>query len=105
MGIFDMLKTAGIEEGVQRFREAGNAVLLDVRTRQEYMQGHIPGSINLPLQQIEDAEDEIEKDAKLFVYCLSGGRSSQATEMLRDMGFADVCNIGGIEGYRGELER
>jgi len=105
MGLFDFLKTADINEGVRRFAQQEGAVLLDVRTRQEYGAGHIPGSINLPLQQLEDAQDILPaKEAPVYVYCLSGGRSRQAASLLRDMGYENVSNIGGISSYRGKLE-
>ncbi len=49
MSIFDFFTGSDINEGVKQFREHKNAVLLDVRSKEEYAAGHIPGSINIPL--------------------------------------------------------
>ncbi len=80
--------------------------LLDVRTPEEYRSGHIPGSINLPLDRVEDIEAVApEKQEKLFVYCLSGGRSARACGALAAMGYTDLTDLGGITGWAGPLER
>lgn len=106
MGLFDFFKMADINEGVETFRKTDGAVLLDVRTVEEYAQGHIPKSVNLPLSEIGNiahiAED---KATPIFVHCLSGARSSQAEGALKYMGYTAVQNIGGINSYRGEIER
>ena len=79
--------------------------LIDVRTRAEYRQGHIPGSENLPLDQIADLRDQIpDRQTKIFVYCLSGGRSQSACVQLTQMGYTNVSNIGGITQWPGEIE-
>ena len=88
------------------FQEAKGAVLLDVREPEEYAQGHIPRSKNVPLSVINQVgKVEPDKNTPLYVYCLSGGRSSQATAMLVRMGYTAVKNIGGISGYSGKVER
>ena len=106
MGIFDLFKRADIDRGVEEYREKSGAVLLDVRTREEYTQGHIPGSKNLDVQSIQKAPDFFpDRSIPLFVYCHSGMRSGQAVFMLKYMGYTDVTNIGGIADYHGEIER
>lgn len=107
MGIFDFLKGADINGGVEEFKNTENAVLLDVRTTDEYKGGHIGGSINIPLHILEAKVGEKIKDknTNLFVYCLSGGRSGQAASLLKSMGYTNVKNIGGIGGYKGRIER
>ena len=106
MGFFDFLKGTDIHQGVEEFRRTPNAVLLDVRTPQEFWAGHIPGSSNLPLDCIEGAELVIgEKDRPVYVYCHSGNRSRQAAALLKQLGFTRVKNIGGIAGWKGEVER
>ena len=106
MGLLDFLKGPDIDQGVKRFGETPGAVLLDVRTPEEYAQGHIPGSQNLPLQEVVLAGEVVpQKDTPLFVYCLSGARSRQAVATLRQMGYFAVTNIGGISSYHGKVER
>ena len=106
MGFFDFLKQPDIHQGVEQYNATPGAVLLDVRTPQEYAQGHIPGSKNIPLQTLHDAEGAIQdKGTPLYVYCQSGARSSQAASLLRQMGYTNVTNIGGIAAWRGKVER
>ena len=105
MGIFDFFKQPDINQGVQEFKNAAGAVLLDVRTPQEYREGHIPGSQNVPLQQLDNIEEVTEnKDTVLYVYCRSGARSRQAVSLLQAMGYTSVRNIGGIAAYSGKVE-
>ena len=105
MGFFDFLKQPDVNQGVNDYRNAPDAVLLDVRTVQEYNEGHIPGSKNVPLQTIDKVASVAEnKDTALFVYCYSGARSRQATAMLQNMGYTNVRNIGGIAAYQGQVE-
>ena len=106
MGFFDFLKQPDINKGVMAYRDTDGAVLLDVRAPQEYREGHIPGSKNVPLQQLDKIGSVAEnKDIPLFVYCYSGGRSRQAASMLQYMGYTNVQNIGGITAYSGKVER
>ena len=106
MGFFDFLKAPDMNEGLKRFSATPGAVLLDVRTRSEYAGGHIPGSRNIPLQEIQKAPSVIpRKDTPLFVYCYSGARSRQAVNRLQKMGYTNVTNIGGISAYSGKVER
>ena len=105
MGIFDFFKQPDINQGVQEYKNAAGAVLLDVRTPQEYQEGHIPGSHNMPLQQLDKVEEVTEnKDTVLYVYCRSGARSRQAVSLLKHMGYTNVHNIGGIAAYSGKVE-
>jgi rhodanese-related sulfurtransferase len=105
MGIFDFFKQPDINQGVQEYKNAAGAVLLDVRTPQEYQEGHIPGSQNMPLQQLDKVEEVTEnKDTVLYVYCRSGARSRQAVSLLKHMGYTNVHNIGGIAAYSGKVE-
>ena len=106
MSFFHFFKQPDINQSVNDYRNIPNAVLLDVRTPQEYREGHIPGSKNIPLQTIDKASSMIKnKNTSLFVYCYSGARSRQATSMLQRMGYTNVKNIGGIASYSGKIER
>ena len=106
MGFFDFLKQPDINKGVANFRNTEGAILVDVRTPQEYRDGHIPESKNVPLQSLEEMEGVV-KDPKtpVFVYCYSGARSRQAAAMLGRMGYSSVKNIGGIADWKGEVEQ
>ena len=106
MNLFNMFKRADINAGVDKFRNTPNSILIDVRTKEEYESGHIDGSINIPLQNIYSVQTVIaDLDKPIFVHCLSGTRSAQATSVLKSMGYRSVENIGGISGYRAEIVR
>ena len=82
-----------------------NAQLLDVREADEYAGGHIPGAKNAPLQALRNVADEIDLDTPLYIYCQSGGRSFKAATVLRGVGYTNVTDLGGINRYKGELEK
>lgn len=106
MNFFDFFKSADINQGLREYESAAGAALLDVRTPEEYREGHIPGSRNIPLQSLDKTEQVIDnKDTPIFVYCYSGSRSHQAAGFLEKMGYTNVKNIGGIAAYRGKVER
>ena len=106
MGMFDFMRGPSIDEGVREYRDTEGAVLLDVRTPQEYAEGRVPGSVNIPLQELNRVATAVPDPATpLFVYCLSGGRSGQAVAALQRAGYTVVKNIGGMSGYTGEVER
>ena len=105
MSFFNFFRQPDINRGVSDFRNTPGAILLDVRSPQEYREGHIPGSKNIPLQTIDKVRTVAEnKDTPLYVYCRSGGRSRQAVQRLGQMGYRKVTNIGGIAAYRGKVE-
>ena len=106
MGIFDYFQKQDINEGLARFKNESRAVLIDVRTPDEYAGGHIPRSRNLPLDQITKAESALpDKNLPLYVYCEKGSRSKKACAQLEKMGYTNVQNIGGFETYKGKAER
>ena len=105
MRFLNLFGSPNINQGIQAFQEAPGALLLDVRTVQEYRQGHIPQSKNVPLQSIDKIAELVDnKDTAIFVYCHSGARSRQAAMMLQHMGYTNVKNIGGITAYEGKVE-
>ena len=91
---------SSINKGVEEFRQTSGAVLVDVREPREFRAGHIPGAVNVPLDQIEDLELPLE--TPIFLYCLWGSRSVQAGKLLEEIGYENVRSIGGIAGYKGE---
>lgn len=105
MSILDIFKSVDINKELNRCRTTKGSVLIDVRTEEEYRAGHISGSRNIPVEKIDNAVNLLhDKSAPLFVYCLSGNRSRKAVSKLRKLGYTEVYNIGGIEGYQGQLQ-
>ena len=94
-----------INVGLEKFRTVPNAVLLDIRASREYKEGHVPGSVNLPLDRIGQIDTVAEDfNTPLFVYCYSGTRSAQAVSVLRIIGYTNVEDIGGMSDYQGTIE-
>jgi rhodanese-related sulfurtransferase len=73
---------------------ADGALVLDVRTKEEYAQGHIEGSLNVPLDEINTAMKWLLKDVPIITVCASGNRSKAAKEMLEANGYKKVYNGG-----------
>lgn len=69
--------------------------LIDVREPHEFAEGTIPGATNVPLGELQDRVNELDQERRVVVLCRSGGRSSQASELLTAAGFADVVNLEG----------
>ena len=89
------------EEVKQKMKAEPETVLIDVRSPQEYKEGHIEGSFNLPLYslQAQEAEKLPDKKQAIIVYCQSGNRSKKAMEILRKDGYQNVCHMqGGLDG-------
>lgn len=92
-----------INDLVEEFQKTENAVLLDVRTEEEYDEEHIPDSLNIPLDEIGRITDEVpDRATKLYVYCRSGSRAEQSLDFLKKLGYTNAINIGGIMDYYGE---
>lgn len=101
--LFGLLHRRDINQGVKEWRETHGAVLLDVRTKVEYADGHIEGSVNIPLDELETIGRVVpDKGTPIFVHCLSGARSASAAAYLEKEGYSRVNDIGGIHSYRGE---
>jgi rhodanese-related sulfurtransferase len=79
---------------------ARGAVLLDVRTPDEFGAEHLPGAVNIPLQQLALRVAEIgAQERTVVVYCRSGRRSAEATSLLRQRGFRDVHDLGALHEW------
>jgi rhodanese-related sulfurtransferase len=76
--------------------QPGQHLLLDVRTPEEYAEGHIANSVNISLQTLAEHLDEVPKDQPVVLYCRSGNRSAQAAELLKEAGYTAVYDLGGI---------
>ena len=95
------------EKANEMMNELEEFVLLDVRSEEEFSEGHIPGAIVVPHDEIsERAEAEIpEKDVPVFVYCRSGRRSKIAAEELVSLGYSEIYEFGGIGDWPYEIEK
>lgn len=102
MGLLDFFKGSAINSEVDNYKHTPQAVLLDVRNADEYKDGHIPGSISVPVNEIQDIEEVIkDKKTPVFVYCFSGRRAGKAVQIMKTFGYENVKNIGGIKYYKG----
>lgn len=81
------------------------SIVLDVRTKDEYDQGHIEGAVLLPVDEISAKAEEVLKDKKekILVYCRSGNRSATAAKTLIEMGYENVLDFGGIIDWPYEI--
>lgn len=88
----------------QAMMDAGSPTIVDVRTAQEYAEGHVPGAINIPVESIgSDKPAELaDADADLIVYCRTGVRSKQASDKLVELGYQHVNDMGGIVDWTGD---
>ncbi|UVI32649.1 rhodanese-like domain-containing protein [Paenibacillus spongiae] len=90
----------------QELSDCADKLLVDVREKNEYKTGFIPGAINIPLSQIQSQAAEIPKDRQIFLYCRSGMRSRQAAAVLKKNGFTKITNLqGGILSWKGKLSK
>ncbi len=82
-------------------------IILDVRTQDEYKEGHISNAIYIPNETIGDKEiDKLpNKNQLIMVYCRSGNRSKQASEKLVKLGYTNIVEIGGIKDWQGKIEK
>lgn len=94
------------EEAYARMADNEEAVVLDVRTAEEYAEKHIPGAILIPNEEIGSVPPQQlpALDAEILVYCRSGNRSAQAAQKLVDLGYTNVYDFGGIKDWPYETE-
>ena len=95
------------EEAMLLMEKKKDCIILDVRRPDEYAEGHIPGAINVPNEEIGTAESpELPSKSQLIlVYCRSGRRSKEASEKLVKLGYTNIVEFGGIQDYKGEIEK
>ena len=95
------------DEAIKMMQESEVYILLDVRTMEEYIEGHIKNAICIPNEMIDDTvvDTLTDMDQLIFVYCRSGRRSKEAAQKLVDMGYTKIYDIGGIIDWKGEIEK
>jgi len=94
IGTLKKLIGLGPKEDYKELVKSG-AKIVDVRTRSEYASGHIKGSINIPLNELNKASKSLKPEMVIITCCASGMRSSAAKSQLKAMGFQNVYNGGG----------
>ena len=103
---FNAMQKMTPDQAVAKMKEEKTTVLLDVRTAQEFRESNIPGSINIPLDQLTRIKTKVfGKDSPIMVYCLSGARARTAYHQLKDMGYENVYYLGGIHSWPYPLKR
>jgi len=107
--MFNFLKGNSLsqDKAYEQLTNDASIKLVDVRTKEEYRDGHIKGSINVPLDTIPSKFLNLypNKDQKIFIVCYSGARASDATSYLTKIGYTQVSNIGGVASWRYGLVR
>ena len=85
-------------EEAKEMIDAEELIILDVRTPEEYEDGHIEGALLIPDYDLKNLADSKlpDKDEKILVYCRSGSRSKAAAKVLVDMGYTNIHDFGGI---------
>ncbi len=92
-------------DGVRKAQDKG-AVVVDIREPVEYQNGHIPGSVNIPMGTVETEMAEWARDTQIVVYCNTANRSSDVVPRLVDMGFTDILHYNtGLVTWDGDLEK
>ena len=79
------------------------AVIIDVRTKAEYQQGHIKGSQNIPLNNLSNHYSKLKKEMPIITCCASGVRSAQARNILKSNGYTEVHNGGGWSSLKSKI--
>ena len=107
MSLLNNLMGPDLEQGLKEYEAVPGAILLDVRTPEEFASGHIPGAVNLPNEDIgtEEIPSLPDKDKLILVYCRSGNRSKQAAQKLVNLGYTNIVEFGGIMDWKGEIKK
>ena len=94
------------EEAKQIMDTEEGYIILDVRTQEEYDEGHIPGAIVISHEEIAEKSEDVltDKDQLILVYCRSGRRSKIAAEALAQLGYTNIKEFGGIIDWPYEVE-
>lgn len=90
------------EEDFEKIVTEDNYVVVDVRTKEEYDEGHVVGAVNIPYDEIDEST-KLDKNKTIMVYCRSGKRSSIAYETLKRLGY-DVFDLGAYDSITLEKE-
>ena len=99
------------DEAAEMMATESGYVIVDVRGKEEYDKGHIPGAINVPIDSLKqdirnnEAIPELADKKKVYlIYCRSGRRSNEAAKLLSSFGYKHIYEFGGIIDWKGEIE-
>lgn len=97
--------TAGNDELQKKLEANESIVVLDVREAAEYAFGHIPDAVSIPLGELEDRFNELDKNSEIYVVCRTGSRSDLASQKLAENGFTKVVNVvPGMSEWTGAMQ-
>lgn len=101
------IRHVSMDDIVKIMDENKDYVIVDVRTPDEYKEGHIPNAINIPNETInETVYDKLQdKNQLILIYCRSGSRSRQATYKMQKLGYTNLVDFGGIINWKGKIEK
>lgn len=101
------IRHVSMDDIVKIMDENKDYVIVDVRTPDEYKEGHIPNAINIPNETINETVYNKLKDKNqlILIYCRSGSRSRQAAYKMQKLGYTNLVDFGGIINWKGKIEK
>lgn len=85
---------------IENYENLDHVYIIDVREEEEFEEGHLINSYNIPISRLENINNEnISFDSKIIIYCRSGNRSKTAQDRLNEMGYTEVYDMGGINNW------
>ena len=101
------IRHVSMNDIVKIMEENKDYVIVDVRTPDEYKEGHIPNAINIPNETINETVYNKLKDKNqlILIYCRSGSRSRQAAYKMQKLGYTNLVDFGGIMNWKGKIEK
>lgn len=100
-----MISVKEVNNIIEKYSVEDDVYIIDVREIAEYEEGHLSLAINVPLSKLNSIKDieVIGKNSKIIVYCRSGSRSKEAQERLKNMGYNNAYDMGGILDWPYEI--
>ena len=106
MGLFDKFKELTVNEGINLVRGNKNALLLDIRPKEEFKKGHVAGAVNIPMDRLDLVKGRIpDKDTTVYVVGDYHHSQKKAAKELKKMGYTSVYPSGSMEDHHGILKR
>ena len=101
------VKKISSEEAKSIIDSSNDEIIVDVREKNEYEEGHIKDSILIPLDTLENTIEDIikDKESQILVYCRSGRRSAEASKIIKSLGYTNIYDFGGIIDWKYEIEK